>query len=142
LTTEDQTNVLKLSMWTLKEYYGLNLGKYTTPVKQIGYQLGVELARQMSAPSRAALIEELARDWFGKGIGRMAWEDESSLMLRLEDCSDCLGKGYGAGYLLCPFKEGLLEAVLEARLEKRFRVKEVERCGTGASSCLFKIRAA
>jgi uncharacterized protein len=138
---QEEASILKLSMLTLKEHYGLNPGKLADTAKAIGYQLGQELAHSMSTYSLRELVGELASYWSANGIGRMSWEDEESLLLKLEECSDCLGRGYGAGYPLCPFKEGLLEAVLTMSLQKSFKVKEIECCGTGASRCLFKISA-
>ncbi len=129
-------------MQSLKEHYGLKPGKHRSPAKQIGYQLGLELAHRINSTSLDPIVDELADYWSQNGIGEMGWEDRPNLQLKIENCSDCLGKAYGAGYTLCPFKEGLLEAVLTTKTGSNYRVKEIECCGTQAPHCVFQITEA
>lgn len=142
---EEEAAVIKLSMRTLKEHYGLNPGKFSKPTRDIGYQLGIELFKRVTKLQANHCIEdvvsELNRYWVQNGIGEISWYDRDNLLLAIQYCSDCLGRGYGAGYTLCPFKEGLIEAVLESALGGSFSVKEIECCGTQASNCLFKIES-
>ena len=135
----EEASILKLSMQTLKEHYGLNPGKHAKTVRGIGYQLGSELGRGFSSNDLTSLISEIGEYWRKNEIGEMSWE---SGMLRVNFCSDCIGRSYGVGYTLCPFKEGLLEAVLTTRLGEKYEVREVECCGTQSSGCLFKIETA
>jgi uncharacterized protein len=139
---DEEANLLKLSMQSLKEHYGLKPGKHSNPAREIGHQLGRDLANRLSATNLDAVIDELAAYWSQNGIGEMSWEDRAHLLLKIRDCSDCLGQAYGAGYTLCPFKEGLLEAVLQAKTSSHFKVREIECCGTQAPNCLFQINQA
>ncbi len=139
---DEEATVLKLSMQSLKEHYGLRPGKHANPAREMGHQLGRELANRISATGLDGVITELAAYWSQNGIGEMSWEDRSHLLLKIRDCSDCLGQAYGAGYTLCPFKEGLLEAVLQARTNGHYKVREIACCGTQAPSCLFQINEA
>ncbi len=139
---DEQAELLKLSMRSLKEHYGLKPGKHRNPAKAIGYQLGLEVANGISSTSLDAVIDELSAYWLRNGIGEMSWQDRTHLLLKIRDCSDCLGQSYGAGYTLCPFKEGLLEAVLSTRTDTPFKVKEIECCGTQAPACVLQITEA
>lgn len=142
---EEEASILKLSMRALREYYGLNPGKHAESARGLGYQLGIGLAKILpSSPSADldAVVKDLALYWSRNAIGEMSWMDRGNLLLAINNCSDCLGKSYGAGYTLCPFKEGLLAAFLGVKLGKPFRVREIECCGTQAANCLFKIEMA
>jgi predicted hydrocarbon binding protein len=132
-------SILKLSMQTLKEHYGLNPGKYTRVVRGIGSKFGYELAHEISSTDLDGIVDELSRYWVQNGIGEMSWADRKENSIKITNCSDCLGRSYGAGFVLCPFKEGLLESVLQTKISKNYRVKELECCGTLAPACLFKI---
>ena len=138
---DEEAAILKLSMKTLKDHYGLNPGKHAKIVKSIGHQLGTELSTRFQSKDMHSVINELSEYWLRNKIGEMSWEDEQEGLLAVNFCSDCFSRSYGAGYVLCPFKEGLLEAVLESRLGQQFSVTEVECCGTQAPGCLFKIEA-
>ncbi len=135
----EEAAILKLSMQTLKEHYGLNPGKHAKTVRGIGYQLGVELANDLRSGDVRSLVSELAEYWLKNEIGEMSWEDEKQGLLAVNFCSDCLGRSYGAGYTLCPFKEGLLEAVFDSKLGRKYKVTEIECCGTQDAGCLFRI---
>ncbi len=137
-----QAELLKLSMKSLKEHYGLKPGKHRNPAKAIGYQLGLDVANGIFSTSLDPIIDELAAYWLRNGIGEMSWQDRAHLLLKIRDCSDCLGQSYGAGYTLCPFKEGLLEAVLAAKTDTPYQVMEIECCGTQAPTCVFQITKA
>jgi len=139
---EAEADLLKLSMQSLKEHYGLKPGKHSIAAREIGHQLGRDLANRFSANKFDSVVEELAAYWKQNGIGEISWQDRDHLLLKIRDCSDCLGQAYGAGYTLCPFKEGLLEAVLQARTETVYKVREIECCGTQAPNCLFQINEA
>lgn len=144
---KEQASIIKLSMQTLKMHYGLNPGKYREPVRSIGYQLGSELAKLLPQQEQGKVadvddvVKGLAPYWMHYGIGEMYWVDKAEMLLAIQFCSDCLGRGYGAGYTICPFKEGLLEAVIKSKLRKNYHVEEVECCGTQATNCLFKIES-
>ncbi len=129
-------------MKTLKDHYGLNPGKHAKVVKSIGYQLGSELATRLQSTEMHSLIAELEDFWLRNNIGEIKWEDEAEGLLAINFCSDCFSRSYGAGYVLCPFKEGLLEAIMQAKLRQHFTVTEVECCGTQDPGCLFRIELA
>lgn len=135
----EEAEILKLSMKTLKEHYGLNPGKHARTVRGIGYQLGLELANDLHSIDIKSLISELGEYWKRNEIGEMSWEDENEGLVAVNFCSDCISRSYGAGYVLCPFKEGLLEAVLATRLGQKYRVTEVACCGTQSPGCSFKL---
>jgi predicted hydrocarbon binding protein len=141
---DEEAEVLKLSMQSLKEYYGLNLGRHAKSAREIGYQLGLELARSLPHPAPEdvnEVVKLLAWYWSTYRIGELFWANQERSLLAIRNCSDCIGQGYGAGYTLCPFKEGLLKAVLEAKLCRQFLVREVECCGTCAPNCVFEIKS-
>ncbi len=138
----EQAELLKLSMQSLKEHYGLKPGKHRNPARAIGYQLGLEVANGLSSTDLDDVIDELSAYWSRNGIGEMSWQDRAHLLLKIRDCSDCLGQSYGAGYTLCPFKEGLLEAVLNTKTDTAYKVTEIECCGTQAPACVFQITEA
>lgn len=140
----EEAAIIKLSMQTLKMHYGLNPGKYRKPVKSIGYQLGAELAKilpQQGSKDVQQVVKDLSSFWMRHEIGEMGWVSNGEGLVRIQFCSDCLGRSYGIGFTLCPFKEGLLEAVLKSRLDTNFHVEEIECCGTQAEGCLFKIES-
>lgn len=139
---DEKAELLKLSMQSLKEHYGLKPGKHRSPARAIGYQLGLEVAKGLSSTGFDDVIVELSAYWSRNGIGEMSWKDRTHLLLKIQDCSDCLGQSYGAGYTLCPFKEGLLEAVLDTKTNTSYKVKEIECCGTQAPGCVFQITEA
>ena len=138
---EEEATVIKLAMKTLKDHYGLNPGKYAEPVREIGYQLGAELSKilRTKSPTIDSVIDEMGRYWFRHAIGEISWADRDNLLVEMKYCSDCFSRGYGAGYTLCPFKEGILRAVLEEKTGSKFKVHEIECCGTQSNNCLFKI---
>jgi predicted hydrocarbon binding protein len=137
----EEADILKLSMKTLREHYGLNPGRHAKVVKGIGYQLGCELASGFHSTEMKSLFEELSSYWRRNGIGEMSWYDENEGLASINFCSDCSSRSYGAGYALCPFKEGLLEAVFDTKLGRKFKVIEVECCGTQSPGCLFRIES-
>lgn len=140
MNEQEEAEVIKLTFRALKEYYGLNPGKYTDAAKRIGYQLGLELAELMKSTTFKELVEELSSFWKKNSVGEMELIDKDKNILKIEECSDCLGKGYGAGYPLCPAKEGIIEGLLLKKLKERYMVEEIECCGTLAPNCLFLIK--
>ncbi len=136
---EEEAAILKLTMKTLKDQYGLNPGKYANTVRKIGYQLGTELAGMLDSSDIDSLVVELGEFWIMNGIGEISWEDRTEWLIAINFCSDCFSRSYGAGYTLCPFKEGLFEAVFRLKTGKKFKVTEIECCGTLSPGCLFKI---
>ena len=137
----EEASVIKLAMKTLKNHYGLNPGKYAKPVREIGYQLGVEFSKILRTNSTDLdrIIEEMGCYWVKHAIGEIRWADRENMLVEMKYCSDCFSRGYGAGYTLCPFKEGLLKAVLEEKTGNKFEVLEMECCGTQSNNCLFKV---
>ncbi len=136
---DDEAELLKLSMKSLKEHYGFNPGKERKAARDLGHQLGIELSNRITGKTIDPIVDQLAGYWIRNGIGEMSWQDRTNMLLKIESCSDCLGQGRGAGYTLCPFKEGLLEAVLTTKTGSNYKVQEVECCGTLAPSCVFEI---
>ncbi len=71
---KEEAAILKLSMKTLKEHYGLNPGKNAKTVRAIGYQLGAELANSsLHSNEIGPLVEELGTYWKKNEIGEMSW---------------------------------------------------------------------
>ena len=134
----EDAEMLKLTMKALKEFYGLNPGKQAASVRETGNKLGLVFADGFVDGDSEEVIEQMAEFWVKNGIGEMRWDKETGL-LKIDNCSDCLGRSYGAGYTLCPFKEGFIGAVLSKKTGQQVVVSETECCGTLADGCRFKV---
>ena len=144
-------NELKVVMQALKQYGGLDPSDKRDAIRGIGKVMGSEFARRMiarnfaksvvagSQTSTQLIVSDLSSFWKENGIGEMKVLDKEPLTIGVERCHDCLGWMTGVGVAVCPFKEGVLEAVFEGVLRKKQSVEEVVCCGTLSPSCKFRI---
>ena len=128
--------MIKLAMQTLSEHYGMHRGKGRRAARVMGHQLGADLADRFVSSDLPSVVEELSRFWKRNGIGEVAWNDEDKLELAVRYS----GETFVDKQMLCPFKEGLIEALLKKRLSEQVTVKEIDCAGKQeGTSCIFKI---
>ena len=130
--------MIKLAMQTLSEHYGNHRGRGRRAARVLGHQLGTDLAAGFVCSDLFTVIEEFAKFWKENGIGKVEWKKKDSMELAI--CTSQMSAGEEDRQMLCPFEEGLLEAVLKKTLSEQVSVKETT-CGgklTGAE-CVFKI---
>ncbi len=118
--------------------YGLeSLGINTQPVLRIiGRQIGEEIADTMTSNNLNDLLNEIAQFWSAHRLGTMSKIEEQ--LIKIEDCFDC-GLMPNVGRSLCALDEGMLEAILDIRLNKVSTVREIKCCGLGDPYCTFSI---
>ncbi|MEF8873393.1 MAG: V4R domain-containing protein [Candidatus Thermoplasmatota archaeon] len=106
-------------------------------LKEIGRDAGKSIAKDFSADEREELLEEISDFWSEIKLGSLEFSEEE--YITIEGCFDCENMPE-VGHTLCSLDEGLLEGVIEERLDERAEVKEEECHGTGAEHCKFKIK--
>jgi len=136
LSEPDEGKMIKLAMQTLSEHYGMHRGRGKRAARVLGHQLGADLAGRFVSADLTGVVEELSRFWKRNGIGNVVWHDKDNLELAVRYS----GETAEDKQMLCPFKEGLIEALLKKRLSEQVSVKETE-CGgkRDGSNCIFKI---
>ena len=136
LSEPDEGKMIKLAMQTLSEHYGMHRGRGRRAARVLGHELGHDLTARFVSTDLAAVVEELSRFWKRNGIGDVVWHDKSNLELAVRYS----GETVEDKQMLCPFKEGLIEALLKKRLSEQVAVKEIECVGKQeGSNCIFKI---
>jgi predicted hydrocarbon binding protein len=136
LSEPDEGKMIKLAMQTLSEHYGMHRGRGRRAARVLGHQLGADLAARFVSTDLTAVVEELSRFWKRNGIGDVVWHDKDNLELAVRYS----GETVEDKQMLCPFKEGLIEALLKKRLSEQVAVKETECAGKQeGSNCIFKI---
>jgi len=135
LSEPDEGRMIELAMQTLSEHYGMHHGRGRRAARVLGHQLGADLADRFVATNLTGVVEELSRFWKRNGIGEVVWHDKDNLELAVRFSGEMEDK-----QMLCPFKEGLIEAVLKKRLSEQVSVKEADFGGKqDGSICYFKI---
>ena len=131
--------MIRLAMQTLSEHYGTHRGKGRRAARVMGHQLGTDLAARFVSSDLSAVIEEFAKFWKRNGIGYVVWHDRDNMELAMQYSLDS-GEALEDDQMLCPFKEGLIEALLKKRLSEQVTVKETA-CGgkQEGSECIFTI---
>ena len=136
LSEPDEGKMIKLAMQTLGEHYGMHRGRGRRAARVLGHQLGSDLAARFVSSDLTAVVEELSKFWKRNGIGEVAWHDKDNLELALR----YTGESVDDKQMLCPFEEGLIEALLKKRLSEQVSVKEIQCAGKQEGlNCIFKI---
>jgi len=145
LSEPDEGKMIKLAMQTLSEHYGMHRGRGRRAARVLGHQLGIDLASSSFTPSTDvfAVIEEFAKFWKENGIGEVTWHSKDDLELVVHSFIKP-GKDVSSPLedmqMLCPFEEGLLEALLKKTLSEQVSVKEIKCAGKDqGAECVFKI---
>lgn len=133
MTEARQATIIKLTVGILNEYSGHSPEISLSTIRSIGYQLGKELSPQFVASNLDDLIIELGAYWQRNGIGRIHWDDRDQNILSIK----CWSYDVPHQSRACVSEEGLLEAVLNDKLEERIEVKEIAR--RSETKCVFKI---
>jgi len=118
------------------ESYGVD----TSPaLKKIGRDVGHALAPHFKATTADALLKEVSEFWEAQGLGRVSVLKGDVPTIIVDDCFDCSAMP-NIGLTQCSMDEGILEAIIEARLKVRCSIEEVECYGTGYDHCKFVIK--
>ena len=136
LSETDEGRMIKLAMQTLSEHYGMHRGRGRRAARVLGHQLGTDLAARFVSSELPAVVDEFGKFWKQNGIGTVAWHSKDDLELGVQ----CFSLDFEDRQMLCPFEEGLLEALLKKTLSEQITVKEVTCSGKEkGADCIFKI---
>lgn len=117
---------------------GINLDSM---LYRIGYELGSGvLAEKISATNLDDIMDELKNIWEKLGLGRIEYKKEDNyLKIRVFECYQCSNMP-NVGKTLCPSDAGTIAGVLDKKLGRKYKVKEVKCWGTGHNYCEFEVR--
>lgn len=114
----------------------------------IGHRIGQEIAHDLSASDRKALWKEIAGLWKTLGLGtiqRLSTKEKNALGVHdpgigflVGDCFSCKGMP-NVGHAICAVDEGILEGIIEARLERAVHIHEAHCTGRGDNHCLYVV---
>jgi predicted hydrocarbon binding protein len=108
-------------------------------LRAIGSEFGHIVARNISDSNDPDIIlNEIATFWNGNALGEMNIEKGNTTIFTLRNCFECLGEE--SADLLCGFKEGFVNAILNDRTGGLGSVEEVECCAKGANNCKFRVK--
>ena len=145
LSEPDEGKMIKLAMQTLSEHYVMHRGRGRRAARVLGHQLGTDLASSfVSSSDLFSVIEEFAKFWKENGIGDVAWHSKQDRKLVIHSYIATQDEGeeghpFEDKQMLCPFEEGLLEALLKKTLSEQISVKEITCAGKQEADCVFKI---
>ncbi|MBW3583884.1 MAG: hypothetical protein KY455_12385 [Euryarchaeota archaeon] len=115
----------------------------------IGHRIGQEIAHDLTATDAPALWREVAGLWEREGFGRfrkLPKQEKEALgvkkagpLLVIHDNFSARGMP-NVGRPLCAVDEGIFAGLVETRLGRGCRVKELKCIGTGHDHCLFHVR--
>ncbi len=129
---------VKITMKALKDFFGVRASSKQARLRAIGSEFGHIVARNISSSKNPDFVlAEIASFWNGYGLGEMEIRKSDPTSFTLRNCYDCIGAQ--SGDLLCGFKEGFVNAILNDRTGGIGTVEEVECCTMGHENCLFKI---
>lgn len=131
---------VKVTMKALKEFYGVRGGSKQGRLRAVGSEFGHIVARNISKSNNPdSVLREIASFWNGYGLGEMNIEDGHPTTFTLRNCYDCIGTE--SGELLCGFKEGFVNAIINDRTGGLGSVQEIECCTMGKENCRFTVRS-
>ncbi len=135
--SKDEKYEFLKSLFHLIRYGLISFGLDIHPaLKEIGRDAGRSIGKDFSANEREKLLEEISDLWRNMGLGTI--EVSEDVHLKIKGCFDCQSMP-NVGHTLCSLDEGLLEGLIEERLDEKVEVHEEECHGTGADHCRFKI---
>ena len=107
-------------------------------LKDIGKQIGTELAKQFKAVKVEDLITEVKQFYAMHELGELVVYSLHPVTLIIRDEYDC-SKNPDVGKTLCLMNEGILEAIFEVKLGMPLRVVEKDTFGSGFNMCKYVI---
>jgi predicted hydrocarbon binding protein/DNA-binding HxlR family transcriptional regulator len=120
------------------EAIGLNMDPV---LKDIGRQIGTEIARHMKSTDVKSLIEEV-QDFYEKHeMGEVCVYSLLPLTLIIKDEYDCSDIP-DVGRTLCLLNEGVVESIFDQKTGVPLRVTQSECFGTGHNFCKFVLEPA
>jgi predicted hydrocarbon binding protein/DNA-binding HxlR family transcriptional regulator len=107
-------------------------------LKDIGKQIGREIARRMKSNQVEGIITEVKEFFTQHELGDLNVYSLHPVTLIIKDEYDC-SKAPDVGRTLCLMNEGILEAIFETRLGVPARVTKAETFGSGLNFCKYVI---
>ena len=130
---------VKVTMKALKEFFGVRGASKQARLRAIGSEFGHMVARNISFSNNPdVVLDQIASFWNNNGLGEMNIERGQATTFTLRNCYDCIGTE--SGDLLCGFKEGFVNAILNDRTGGMGSVEELECCTMGKENCRFSVR--
>jgi hypothetical protein len=115
----------------------------------IGHRIGQEIAHDLHANTRKALWKEIASLWNDLGLGHFrrlsdSEKDEHGLTdpgiaFQVDECFSCRGMPT-VGHAICAVDEGIIQGIIEVRLDRAVRIREAECTGMGHDHCLYIVQ--
>jgi predicted hydrocarbon binding protein len=129
---------VKTTMQALEQLLGVSAPRQLA-LRAIGSEFGHIVARNISHSNDPDIIlKEIASFWNGYGLGEMNIEKGRPASFTLRNCFECLGEE--SADLLCGFKEGFVNAILNDRTGGMGSVEEIGCCAKGAENCTFRVK--
>lgn len=130
---------VKVTMKALKDFFGVRASSKQARLRAVGSEFGHIVARNISSShDPQVVLGEIASFWNDHGLGEMEIVKGDSNTFTLRNCYDCIGTE--SGDLLCGFKEGFVNAILNDRTGGIGSVEEVECCAMGNENCRFQVK--
>jgi uncharacterized protein len=115
------------------EAIGLNMDPV---LKDIGRQIGIEVAKRMKSEDVKGLVEEVKEFYQHHELGEVNVYSLVPLTLIVKDEYD-MSDVPDVGKTLCTLNEGLIEAIFDSKTGMPLRVTHSECFGTGHNFCKF-----
>jgi predicted hydrocarbon binding protein len=129
---------VKVTMKALKDFFGVRASSKQARLRAVGSEFGHMVARNISGShDPQVVLGEIASFWNDYGLGEMQIGEGAPTTFTLRNCYDCIGTE--SGDLLCGFKEGFVNAILNDRTGGIGSVEEVECCAMGRENCRFQV---
>ena len=126
-------------MKALKDYFGVRGASKQARLRAVGSEFGHIVARNISSSNDPdAVLAEVASFWNRYALGEMEITKTNPTTFTLRNCYDCLG--VETGDMLCWFKEGFVNAILNDRTGGMGSVEEIECCTMGRENCRFRVK--
>jgi predicted hydrocarbon binding protein len=129
---------VKTTMQALEQLLGVSAPRRLA-LRAIGSEFGHIVARNISRSNDPDnILKEIASFWNGYALGEMNIEEKDPTSFTLQNCFECMREE--SADLLCGFKEGFVNAILNDRTGGMGSVEEIECCAKGAQSCTFRVK--
>lgn len=130
---------VKQTVKALEDLIGGQVAPRHAALRTIGSELGQIVARNISLSDNPdTILQEISSFWNGYALGDMNIEKGDRTSFTLRNCFECMGDK--STDLLCGFKEGFVNAILNDRTGGIGSVEEVECCSNGADDCRFRVK--
>ena len=130
---------IKITMNALKDFFGVRGASKQARLRAVGSEFGHIVARNISGSNDPdTVLGEIASFWNSYALGEMEITKGDPTTFSLRNCCDCLGAE--SGELLCSFKEGFVNAIINDRTGGLGSVEEFECCTMGHETCRFRVK--